>query len=90
MDAIDYWAGRVRFLEGATERERGRCLGRESCPSFFAFFRSQKAAAFAAQTRLHPEDGHCFCVMEAPGPDEVTALWGSQSGIRVMRSPGSG
>ena len=54
--------------------ERARCLGAEPCPAFFAFFRSQKDAAFAAQTRLHPEDGHCFCVTEAPGPDEVGPL----------------
>ncbi len=74
MDAIDFWAQRVRFLEGAVERERARCLGAEPCPAFFAFFRSQKDAAFAAQTRLHPEDGHCFCVTEAPGPDEVGPL----------------
>lgn len=40
-------------------------------PSYFAFFSTQKDAAFAAQTRIHPEDSHCFRVMEAPGPEEV-------------------
>jgi len=40
-------------------------------PSYFAFFSTQKDAAFAAQTRVHPEDSHSFRVMEAPGPEEV-------------------
>ncbi len=71
MDAIDHWAQRVRALEDAIGAERARCLGAEPSPAYFAFFRTQKDAAFAAQTRLHPEDGHSFRVMEAPGPDEV-------------------
>ena len=75
VDAIDHWAQQVRSLEAAIEAERARCLGSEPSPAFFAFFRTQKDAAFAAQTRLHPEDGHSFRVMEAPGPDEVLLLF---------------
>lgn len=46
------------------------CAGPAS-PSYFAFFSTQKDAALAAQTRIHPEDSHSFRVMEAPGPEEV-------------------
>ena len=42
-----------------------------SSSSYFAFFSTQKDAAFAAQTRIHPEDSHSFRVMEAPGPEEA-------------------
>ena len=73
----------MRSLEIAIDKERTKCLGSEPSPSFFAFFRTQKDAAFAAQTRLHPEDGHSFRVMEAPGPDEVLLL--SLLGLMRMR-----
>ena len=42
-----------------------------SSASYFAFFSTQKDAAFAAQARIHPEDSHSFRVMEAPGPEEA-------------------
>ena len=51
-------------------RRVGICAGPAS-PSYFAFFSTQKDAALAAQTRIHPEDSHSFRVMEAPGPEEV-------------------
>lgn len=33
--------------------------------------RCQKDAAIACAANIHPEDGHAFRVMEAPGPEEV-------------------
>jgi hypothetical protein len=62
LNALGY--GRLRF--GVSAHATG-----PTSPSFFAFFLTQKDAAFAAQARLHSEDGHSFRVMEAPGPEEV-------------------
>ena len=36
--------------------------------------RNQKDAAIACAANIHPEDGHAFRVMEAPGPEEVLTL----------------
>ena len=36
--------------------------------------RCQKDAAIACAANIHPEDGHTFRVMEAPGPEEVPTL----------------
>lgn len=36
--------------------------------------RCQKDAAIACAANIHPEDGHAFRVMEAPGPEEVLSL----------------
>ena len=71
MDSIDYWAGQVRQLEREIADARRRALDSPPCASFFVFFRSQKDAAIAAQTNIHPEDGRSFRVVEAPGPEEV-------------------
>lgn len=71
MDSIDYWAGRIRELEANIVAARQRALEAPPCASFFVFFSSQKDAAIAAQTNLHPEDGNSFRVTEAPGPEEV-------------------
>lgn len=75
MDSIDYWAGEVRRLEAAIVAARQRALAAPPCASFFVFFSSQKDAAVAAQANLHPEDGNSFRVTEAPGPEEVRALF---------------
>ncbi|CAK0783273.1 hypothetical protein CVIRNUC_006472 [Coccomyxa viridis] len=77
VDSIDFWAARVRQLETAVECEQKKIMTGPSSSSYFAFFSTQKDAAFAAQTRIHPEDSHSFRVMEAPGPEEVNwqALW---------------
>ena len=71
VDSIDYWAGRIRELEADIVAARQRALETPPCASFFVFFSSQKDAAIAAQTNLHPEDGNSFRVTEAPGPEEV-------------------
>lgn len=71
MDAIDHWAHEVRDLEQKITAERKRVLDGPPTNSYFVFFSSQKDAAIAAQTNLHPEDGHSFRVYEAPGPEEV-------------------
>ncbi len=71
MDSIDYWAGEVRRLEHEIVDARKRALAAPPCASYFVFFSSQKAAAIAAQTNIHPEDGRSFRVVEAPGPEEV-------------------
>ena len=71
MDSIDYWAGKVRELEAAIVRARQAALAAPPCSSYFVFFTSQADAAIAAQVNLHPEDGHSFRVVEAPGPEEV-------------------
>ena len=71
VDSIDYWAGEVRRLEHEIVDARKRALASPPCASYFVFFSSQKAAAIAAQTNIHPEDGRSFRVVEAPGPEEV-------------------
>ena len=71
MDSIDYWAGEVRRLECEIGAARKRALASPPCASYFVFFSSQKDAAIAAQTNIHPEDGRSFRVIEAPGPEEV-------------------
>ncbi|CAL5219786.1 g1691 [Coccomyxa viridis] len=77
VDSIDYWAGEVRRLEHEIVDARKRALASPPCASYFVFFSSQKAAAIAAQTNIHPEDGRSFRVVEAPGPEEVNwpTLW---------------
>ena len=72
VDSIDYWAGQVRQLEHEIVDARRRALEAPPCASFFVFFKTQKDAAVAAQTNIHPEDGRSFRVVEAPGPEEVT------------------
>ena len=72
VDSIDYWAGQVRQLEHEIVDARRRALEGPPCASFFVFFKTQKDAAVAAQTNIHPEDGRSFRVVEAPGPEEVT------------------
>ena len=71
MDSIDYWAAKVRELEAAIVRARQAALAAPPCASYFVFFNNQADAAIAAQVNLHPEDGHSFHVVEAPGPEEV-------------------
>ena len=71
VDSIDYWAGEVRRLECEIVDARKRALASPACASYFVFFSSQKDAAIAAQTNIHPEDGRSFRVVEAPGPEEV-------------------
>ena len=71
MDSIDYWAGEVRRLECEIVDARKRALASPACASYFVFFSSQKDAAIASQTNIHPEDGRSFRVVEAPGPEEV-------------------
>ena len=71
VDSIDYWAGEVRRLECEIVAARNRALASPPCASYFVFFSSQKDAAIAAQTNIHPEDGRSFRVIEAPGPEEV-------------------
>ena len=72
VDSIDYWAGQVRQLENEIVDARRCALEGPPCASFFVFFKTQKDAAVAAQTNIHPEDGRSFRVVEAPGPEEVT------------------
>ena len=71
VDSVDHWAGRVRGLEAQIAAARARARASPPSPAFFAFIATQKAAAIAAQTNLHPEDGHSFHVVEAPGPEEA-------------------
>ena len=71
VDKIDFWAGEVRRLEMDIVAARKAAMEAPARTSFFVFFTSQKDAAIAAQTNLHPEDGHSFRVKEAPGPEEV-------------------
>ncbi|KAK9804567.1 hypothetical protein WJX73_000229 [Symbiochloris irregularis] len=84
VDAIDHWAEHVRKLEKEIVEEREQVLaeGGAETNSYFVFFSSQTDAAVAAQANLHPEDGHSFRVVEAPGPEEVnwSALWLSWQG----------
>ena len=75
-DAIDHWAGQIRQLEKDIVAARARVLTANPTDSYFVFFTSQKDAAIAAQTNLHPEDGHSFRVYEAPGPEEASQLFG--------------
>ncbi|KAK9836955.1 hypothetical protein WJX81_002590 [Elliptochloris bilobata] len=77
VDSIDHWAATVRALEARLEAARQGVLSSRPAPSFFAFFRCQKDAAIACAANIHPEDGHAFRVMEAPGPEEVNweTLW---------------
>lgn len=43
--------------------------------SYFVFFKTQKAAAAAAQCSIFPEGAlDAFQVVGAPGPEEVTCL----------------
>lgn len=77
VDSIDYWAGMIRKLEADIVAARQRALEAPPCASFFVFFSSQKDAAIAAQTNLHPEDGNSFRVTEAPGPEEVLSTTGA-------------
>lgn len=74
VDSIDYWVGEVRRLECEIVDARKRALASPPCASYFVFFSSQKDAAIAAQTNIHPEDGRSFRVIEAPGPEEVPRL----------------
>ena len=71
QDAVDHWAAQVRQLEKEIAKAREEVLMGEPTNAYFVFFSSQKDAAIAAQTNLHPEDGHSFRVHEAPGPEEV-------------------
>ena len=73
VDSIDYWAGKVRELEAAIVAARAAALAAPPCGSFFVFFNNQADAATAAQVNLHPEEGHSFRVVEAPGPEEARA-----------------
>ena len=73
VDSIDHAAGRVRALEAEIAAARERARAGPPSAAFFVFFTSQKAAAIAAQANLHPEDGHSFHVVEAPGPEEARA-----------------
>ena len=85
VDSINHWAARVRELEAAIAGARARALAAPPSAAFFAFFTSQKAAAIAAQANLHPEDGHSFRVVEAPGPEEACAASASGHYIQGFR-----
>ncbi|KAG2500669.1 hypothetical protein HYH03_001435 [Edaphochlamys debaryana] len=57
--------------------EKGEWVYPGKTPSWFVFFRTQRAAAVAAQCVLHAEDNRRFRVHAAPGPEEVNwqTLW---------------
>ena len=86
MDSIDYWAGQVRQLEHEIVGARKRALESPPCASFFVFFKTQKDAAIAAQTNIHPEDGRSFRVVEAPGPEEVRHCRRSPAPLETLPS----
>jgi hypothetical protein len=75
VDLIDYWAKEIRRLEIEIVNARQTALNKRARTSYFVFFTSQKDAAIAAQTKLHPEDGHSFQISEAPGPEEVWSFF---------------
>lgn len=74
MDLIDHWAKEIRRLEVEIVKAREAAWNSKQRTSYFVFFTSQRDAAIAAQTNLHPEDGHSFRVYEAPGPEEVRVV----------------
>ena len=84
VDSIDHWAARVRELEAAIAAARAHALAAPLSAAFFAFFTSQKAAAIAAQANLHPEDGHSFRVVEAPGPEEARSSFLHPGSLRQL------
>ena len=81
MDLIDHWAQEIRRLEQEIVKARQAALSSRARTSYFVFFTSQKDAAIAAQTNLHPEDGHAFRVYEAPGPEEVSM----ESSFKILK-----
>eukprot|EP01025_Chloroclados_australasicus_P060634 TRINITY_DN7799_c1_g4_i1.p1 TRINITY_DN7799_c1_g4~~TRINITY_DN7799_c1_g4_i1.p1 ORF type:complete len:584 (+),score=30.17 TRINITY_DN7799_c1_g4_i1:939-2690(+) len=77
VDSIELYRDQLIQVEKEIERVRTEINRGPPTSSYFVLFRSQKAATIAAQTVLHPEDGHSFQTHPAPGPDEVNwqALW---------------
>ncbi|KAG2443726.1 hypothetical protein HXX76_002072 [Chlamydomonas incerta] len=72
-----YHLRKVKEIMAEVEEARRRAFDTAHTPSWFVFFRTQRAAAVAAQCVLHAEDNRKFRVHPAPGPDEVnwSTLW---------------
>ncbi|PNW73839.1 hypothetical protein CHLRE_13g574850v5 [Chlamydomonas reinhardtii] len=72
-----YHLQQVKKIMEEVRVARQRAFDTQHTPSWFVFFRTQRAAAVAAQCVLHAEDNRQFRVHPAPGPEEVnwSALW---------------
>ncbi|KAG2438979.1 hypothetical protein HYH02_010771 [Chlamydomonas schloesseri] len=72
-----YHLQQVKDIMKKVQEARRRAFDTAHTPSWFVFFRTQRAAAVAAQCVLHAEDNRQFRVHPAPGPEEVnwSALW---------------
>ncbi|GAX72909.1 hypothetical protein CEUSTIGMA_g364.t1 [Chlamydomonas eustigma] len=77
VDLMDLYRKQMIDLQEKIREARMRALKEGSTPSWFVFFKTQRAAIVASQTILHSEDHREFKVSPAPGPEEVNwaALW---------------
>ncbi|GLC35608.1 hypothetical protein PLESTM_000342700 [Pleodorina starrii] len=73
----EYHREQINTLLAQVREARLRAFDTAHTPSWFVFFRTQRAAAMASQCLIHAEDNRQFRVQPAPGPDEVnwSTLW---------------
>ncbi|EFJ49655.1 hypothetical protein VOLCADRAFT_104236 [Volvox carteri f. nagariensis] len=73
----DHHRDKINDLLVQVRKARVAAANKAHTPSWFVFFRTQRAAAMASQCIIHAEDNRQFRVHPAPGPDEVnwSALW---------------
>jgi len=78
-DAIEHCQAELEELERQIKRARKEAWedGTNTSTSAFVLFYDQFSATVAAQSVIHPEDGHIFNTQPAPGPDDINwkALW---------------
>ncbi|CAG9467254.1 unnamed protein product [Pedinophyceae sp. YPF-701] len=80
-DAEEYYSARLDAVESLIRRARREALTSAPTPSRFVIFKTQHAAAVAAQAVLHKEDGRLMHVSPAPSPEDVAwqSLWMGRS-----------
>ncbi|CAK0787362.1 hypothetical protein CVIRNUC_010582 [Coccomyxa viridis] len=91
VDSINHYAGTIRKLETQILKTKKKILAEPPVTnSYFVFFKTQRAAAAAAQCSIFPEGAQdAFQVFGAPGPEEVNwqMLWADKrkrAGMRVL------
>jgi len=80
VDAKEHCMQKVAAVEEAIKAARAQALASDPAQSCFVLFTDQFSATVAAQSVIHPEDGHMFQTQPAPGPDEIhwMGLWSTQ------------
>jgi len=84
VDAEEFYERKVAEVEEEILEKRTKAWSEDATSSSFVLFYDQWSATVAAQSVIHPEDGHLFSTQPAPGPDDINWSAIFRSGYWVL------